>query len=515
MKTVTDQSSSYGWVFIFFISIYILSAGGHYYSADGMTIYLVTRSIVERGTIFITETNALSELSLVAGRGQELVPVTLPVQSLLMIPLYLLGTIISSLIDLRYMHYVLQLVTSFLNSFVTAATATFLFLLILRLGYEKKIAIFTSFTFAFATLAWPYSKFDFSEPLLALFIFGAIYWSYMFRKGTGNYYALLAGAFLGLAEGTKVIAVISIVPVVIYFLYILLERVKKGERRREVIKPFILFFGGLMALFSILPLYNLLRFGTLIQTGYGKVEMSTSLIVGIYGLLLSTGKGLFIYSPAIILSLFGLRAFIRRHIAESYLIISVILIALVFYSKLYVWHGDVAWGPRYLVYLLPLMMLPAAESFRSYRDKGLKFRVFLVTVVSVSFFIQLIAISVFYNTFLNYVMVSFPDDFSGAHLFERLSGFWFTPKYSPIIGELSIIPGRVLYWINAMILRIEYSGVPSDPSKLFSWFGLPVPDFWWVYYSMAGVSRKFLIILLIPVSAAIISAKMIFREIRG
>ncbi len=514
MNTAQERPS-FGWVFIFFISIYILSAGGHYYSADGVTIYLVTRSIVEQGTIFITETDALSQLSLVAGKGQEMVPISLPVHSLLMIPLYLFSTIIARFLDGHFLHYALQLVTSFFNSFITAGTATFLYLMIFRMGYGKRIAIFTSFTFAFATLAWPYAKFDFSEPLLAFFIFGAVYWSYMFRIAGRDRYALLAGAFLGLAEGTKVVAAISIAPVIIYFLFIIFEKTKKVSSRISVIRPFVLFSGGLMTFFSILPLYNFLRFGTLVQTGYGEVVMNNPLLLGLFGLLLSTGKGLIFYSPAILLSLFGFRAFTRRHKAESYLIVSVTLIALIFYSKLYVWHGDVAWGPRYLVYLLPLAMVPAAEIFRSYKDKSRRFKVFVVSIVSISFFIQLIAISVFYNTFLNYVMISFPDDFSGAHLFEQLSGFWFTPKYSPIIGELSIFPGRVIYWINAMLQRIDYAGVPSDTSKLFPWFGMPVPDFWWVYYSMAGAPRKILFALLIPVSAIFISAKKILKEIRS
>lgn len=503
------------WIFIFFFSLYSLTAGGHYYSADGLTIFLVARSLISHGTFFISDGEILDQLAVVFGVGHKAVPIAQPLHSLLMLPLYLLGSALSNLYSSNIANFIVILTTSFLNVLVSAALMGFFYLFATELGYDRKTSVISTLIFGLTTIIWPYSKFDFSEPVMSLFIFGAFYWIFLFRKNKKPIYALFAGLFLGASGITKVSSAITIIPLIFYFLFVIYERRKKSEKQ-PVILPVLYFAGSSFLFLLFLVFFNFIRFGDFTKTGYGAVFYDTPIFSGLFGLIFSTGKGFFTFSPTALLFFFGIRKFYSRHKVETLVILTSLTFALLFYAKLYVWHGDVALGPRYLVYLTPFVMLPIVQVFSNFEfNKNKLFAAITIFLIISGFFIQLVNISVFYNHYLNGLIAENPDKLTGYDKRRDtidLSAIYFRPTFSPVFGGMVTVPKKFINWVNS-INSVDYAGAPSDIGSLFDWYFKDVPDYWWVYYSMAGVSRKPLLILIVPLAGVFFSGIQLKRRI--
>src|SRR5262249_12099042 len=127
---------------------------------------------------------------------------------------------------------------------------------------------------------------------------------------------------------------------------------------------------GIVAALAGHAVYNLARFGTPFETGYGAQAsvgaFTTPLWVGVYGLLLSSGKGAAWFAPALWLAPAGVAAMVRsRQHSDAarkgddarraaWAIVAAWAAALLVYGRFQHWGGDGSWGPRYLVPLLPL-----------------------------------------------------------------------------------------------------------------------------------------------------------------
>jgi hypothetical protein len=115
--------------------------------------------------------------------------------------------------------------------------------------------------------------------------------------------------------------------------------------------------------------YNYVRWGSWLEAGYalqptpGRLQVPVfgeRIPIGLWGMFFSPGKSLFLYSPPLLVGLLGLpRLYRRAPEVLAALGLTALPIVLV-YSRFLFWAGDYAWGPRYLVFLAPLLMVPAA-----------------------------------------------------------------------------------------------------------------------------------------------------------
>jgi hypothetical protein len=121
--------------------------------------------------------------------------------------------------------------------------------------------------------------------------------------------------------------------------------------------------GVLLILVGVL---NYLRFGSFSEFGYGTQYGTFSLNrgwTGLPGLLLSPGKGLIFYFPAIILFPLAIKFSLRQNIGLSFITIYILSVAWLYFGTLEInaqsriWSGAIAWGPRYLIPALPLVVI--------------------------------------------------------------------------------------------------------------------------------------------------------------
>jgi hypothetical protein len=109
-------------------------------------------------------------------------------------------------------------------------------------------------------------------------------------------------------------------------------------------------------------LYNYARWGNVFAAGYdlsSEAGIRENIAVGLWGMFLSPGKSVFLYSPPLLAGLVGLPRAIRRwpHFLPAALL--TVGPPVLVYARLLFWSGDYAWGPRYLVFAVPVMLLPA------------------------------------------------------------------------------------------------------------------------------------------------------------
>src|SRR5689334_11605618 len=71
-----------------FLSLYLLTMGGHLDSPDEELMFQVTRSMAEHGTMNIGETGLAEQLTQTGANGQTFVPYS-PVASAMSVPFYL------------------------------------------------------------------------------------------------------------------------------------------------------------------------------------------------------------------------------------------------------------------------------------------------------------------------------------------------------------------------------------------------------------------------------------------
>jgi hypothetical protein len=179
--------------------------------------------------------------------------------------------------------------------------------------------------------------------------------------------------------------------------------------------------------------HNWLRYGSLLEGGYAGEGFVGNPLVGLYGLLLSPGKSLFLYSPILLVVPFAAGAFWRGFRAEA-LLTGALSIAILGQSAMWwAWWGGWSWGPRFLVPLLPflVLVLGALRVHRSWQATA------LVALLFLSVAVNLLGILVDFNTYLSDLGVQ-----------ETLA--YYDPRYSPLLAHLHQLDLRQapLIWLS-------------------------------------------------------------------
>ena len=400
---------------LFLLAIYLLTYSGDIHSSDGLSMLSVTESLVKRGDY---DTNQILWMGLqqgTFGRGGELYSRKGLGASLVALPLAWLGLVVP------FWGFVQT--TLLLNVAITALSGLLVFLYLRRLGYSWEVGLLLALLFGLGTMAWPYSKYFFSEPLTGLALLATAYLLLRFRETQATGDLALAGTSLGLAIATR-LATAAIAPL---FLLPLLAYSLPHSRR---LIPFLAAFLIPLILWGLLiGGYNYLRFGNPLVTGYLPQEsFRTPLLTGLAGLLISPGRGLFLYCPIFLLILPAFPIFLVRHRIEGAFSLSLVTIYILLYSKWFMWHGGFAWGPRFLVPIIPFLVIPLAPLVEGLRGRG---KVAFASLSAISIAPQILGLSVHFGRFQEMLLQV------GLPLFAPST--FFHPRYSPLLGQLSLL----------------------------------------------------------------------------
>ncbi len=433
-------------LFLFLLAVYLTTYSPRFHSSDGLAMFSAAESLARRGDWGIDQIQWMGLQQGTYGLDGHLYSRKGPGMSLLMLPLTWLGLTIPG--------WGAASTTLLFNSLITAATAVGLFWLLRRLDFGDNISLIAALCFGLATLAWPYAKTAFSDPLAGLCLLVTLLVLLRFRHTGAARFAFLAGAALAVSVATRYANALLILPFAALFLvyawslFAVAPQPGAGTPWRRLLNsrrgfwPAVLAFGLPLILAAILlAWYNFSRYGNPLSTGYlAEESFSGNWWQGIVGMLFSPGRGLFLYAPILLVALPSFPAALRRFPAEAGLALAVIVFHLLLYGKWFMWHGGYAWGPRFIVPAIPFFVLLMAP--------GLKWllvgrrRYLLVGLFALSLVPQLLGLSVHFELFQNSLLDT------GLPLFAPQT--FFLPQYSPLAGQWAYLQVTNLdfAWIN-------------------------------------------------------------------
>jgi 4-amino-4-deoxy-L-arabinose transferase-like glycosyltransferase len=366
--------------------LYLSLSRGVFLYGDDVLMYQVTEGIIERGSVAVTSPLASEPVVAQAPPDVAFTAAAIPGQdgrgyakygigqSLVAIPTYVLSDLLlSPLLSLRATDdpFGNQLTgtriygTALINAFIGAAVVAATFLLVIAAGYRQRTALLLAALLAGASLLPHYAAGFLSEPLSALCltvcVLGLLRASQLGIDTRMAWFWLgLSGFAAGLALATRIATALSLIAPGLWLLWQVWHWWRYS--RHSALLACLAWGVPITGWLAVIAAYNWTRFGSVTATGYGDEARAytTPLLTGLYGLLLSPGRGIFWYVPPLFLALAGSYWFARRQPTLTLVIAGMLLPMLALCARYYVWHGGGVWGPRFLVPLLPLLMLPAA-----------------------------------------------------------------------------------------------------------------------------------------------------------
>jgi hypothetical protein len=152
----------------------------------------------------------------------------------------------------------------------------------------------------------------------------------------------------------------------------------------------------------LLVWYNELRDHKLLASSYGG-SFTTALGFGLHGLLFSPGKSIFVFNAVTVLGVVGLGVLLVRDRPVAVLFLVLIVPRLFFFAKWSSWDGGWAWGPRFLLPAVPLLVLAAVELLRVWDRRsvlGLVTRSVAVVLAGASVVVNVLSVTVPYEQWL-------------------------------------------------------------------------------------------------------------------
>ena len=292
------------------------------------------------------------------------------------------------------------------NAIVSAIVCVLLFALARLLGYSQIVSAVATLLYGLATIAWPYSKYDFTEPTLVMLLLTTLYLVFRWGQDRRNRWLALAGVTALSAAVTKYVAAILLPVILLQILLIHWEKHPSPRDLSKAIKPVLVFASPFLVVAAPALWYLSRRFGyypSIFEAwaGVQRGWLPLPLTIGLRGLLFSPGRSFFLYSPPMILALFSAVPFVRRHGTRSVALLSIALIYFTVYSKKVAWHAGAGWGPRYQLVVIPLLILviaPLIQKAVEERHRWARYALLAAFVLGLG--IQLLAIPKSFDNYL-------------------------------------------------------------------------------------------------------------------
>jgi hypothetical protein len=206
--------------------------------------------------------------------------------------------------------------------------------------------------------------------------------------------SLWTWVFIGLFQGIAITTRLG--AAVVSFVFLVAALLEKSETRSSGMRHAAGMILGALLPLILLGWYNQKYFGNPFTTGFGSQVAGRIRVPfgALAGLLVSPAKGIFLYSPILIFGFASLCKSLRGKFE-----IRLCLLCLLFHTLLWSfyadWWGGWAWGPRYLMDVMPFSLFIACISIDRLLAKSSNKKLLLVLIsifAILSFLIQCVGI---------------------------------------------------------------------------------------------------------------------------
>jgi len=347
-----------------------------------------------------------------------------------------------------------EFAASFTNPFLAFCLLIVLTKLYFLISKNRHTSLIVAFIVVFTTNLLPLAKHSFAHLLSILAVTTAVYFGLKYSQTKKSRDLIMSGIFSGLLGISY-----NYTFVLISFSLFLVLIIQKSLNKKIILNWLI----GAVPFIIILFAYNYFRFGNVFESGYGIAINSgdnilkASFFDGIWGILLSPGKSLWVYSPILIYSFYlAINNFKKNWIDLLFLII--LIVNVLFYSRLPFWSGELSYGPRYFATIIPFGGLVLVRHWNKLN------KIIILGLVLVGIWVQLVGISIPYTQQYPWYEIEFMCVGSQGLTRRGELDYWtigqFIPRYSP---PYRLKRKLVENWQNVVLKR------DGD-----------LPDFWWL-----------------------------------
>ncbi len=496
-------------VVLLLLGVYFTTMGGHTISVDGEMYLAGTRSLVRHTTVIYRPAEIDGVVAAVVPNTNGDPTTIAPIGTLvLLVPTYLAGKAVSQAFPAAFEEEALRLIFLTANPIMTAITGGLLFMLCRRLGARRRHAFMLAMIFGLATWAWVHGESDFSEPGTAMMLTATMLASTRWWRLPTERNAAVVGFLAGCVGLTRT-TTFSFVPVFLIAGLLVLPRALR-------IRHTIAF--GIGATLPVIAFCanGWIRFGGPFELGYEGVKFNTPFYEGLFGLFLSPGKGIIFYAPIVLVVMFATRS---SYIANRQFVLivgAITLLHVYIFSRFDAWSGEVAYGPRYMIPLLPLVIALLAPIISRERQwvRG-------ATVAGVV-------------GFLGPGLLGATIDFQAAYwqnlpnvtrntgdvdpTWSQIEDAWdFQPRSSPLMQELRSVPELIDNTIDRLTGEPRtLSSIPVNYEDRIHWYAASVQlDTWWSWWPLIGGPRSVFLLAVIPLACLFFGLRMLIRDLRS
>lgn len=468
-------------LFLFFLSVYALTGQGSIQSADGKIMYLLTQAMVENQSVSFSE-----QVTLADSPGPQYSKYGLGM-SVLAVPFYLLGKVLSFLLGIEP-SLATQFCVSMINSIITALSCLMVFrFAVERFNFSLRTGWLLSLGFGLSTIAWHYSEDFMSEPAATLFLLLSVYFVTAVDPAQRKRDLVWAGTFLALAVFCR-LAVLVALPGFIFYQWMVWSQSKEKNVKElvmDLVRPAI----PVIAVLVIVMIYNFLRFENPLETGYEK--FTGRFWVGLLGILFSSGKSLFLFNPLTVLGCLAFVNLIKEQRKTAFLFGWLVMSHLILFSSWYSWQGGMGWGPRFMLVILPYLILPVGFLLREH--KHVIKAPFLAAIV-LGIVIQLPSVTVNIARYYYEMGQKF-----GTMGHDKIL---FSPQDSQLIGQFKQVAVvfenmkddfQMIQMVSLAKKGERFLGADTSV-VLENGLAVNAPNFWWYYMYLFGYSFYFWLI---------------------
>jgi 4-amino-4-deoxy-L-arabinose transferase-like glycosyltransferase len=355
------------WIFAAVASLVALLGRGHFLGTDEIGVYQQTRSLWERGDLAVGPIN-----NTFAGRDGRWFSQYGVGQSILVLPLYGTGKVAERVLPpawraalagpsigqepSRWGGDLPMFFVGLFGALAAGALCVVFYTLARAQGAATRGAATAALFLGAGTHVLSQATTFLQHSLEATLLLSAFGLLWLDAREPCRWRRLGAGLVLGFALHVRVASAIALPALLGYAAVGWYRRGRRDPAR--VLREAVPLLAGFLPLVAAHFVVGWVKFGT-IPPRFNNEGFTTPLWVGLSGYLLSPGMAVWIYSPLLLLTPALMAWLWRRSRPEAIAIVAVAGSYLLCFSKYTAWHG--LWsapGPRYLLAVVPLLLLP-------------------------------------------------------------------------------------------------------------------------------------------------------------